>query len=253
MNFTRINGLLFIISLGGVLVVHGQTKPEKPPEMTPQMTEIWYPEVPVVKPGGANSAPSDAIVLFNGEDLSQWRGKENSAPKWKIENGSMIVVKGTGSIWTKMNFNDFQLHLEWSAPAEIEGNGQGRGNSGVILQDRYEVQILDSYNNQTYVNGQAGSIYKQYPPLVNAMSKPGEWNTYDIIYTAPRFKESGSLFSPARVTVIHNGIVIQNNATIRGTVKNSGLPDYQMHGPAPIQLQNHNNPVKFRNIWLREL
>ena len=221
--------------------------------MTPQMTEVWNPEVAVVTPGVKASAPSDAIVLFDGTDLDEWRGNGSSKPGWKIAEGYMEVVKGQGNIWTKRNFNDFQLHLEWAAPAVIEGEGQGRGNSGVIIQDRYEVQILDSYNNRTYSNGQAGSIYKQYPPLVNAMNKPGEWNTYDIVYTAPRFKENGSLFSPAVVTVIHNGIVVQNSAVIKGTAKNSGLPVYEKHGPAPIQLQNHTNPVRFRNIWIREL
>jgi hypothetical protein len=162
--------------------------------MTPAMTEFWEPEVKVIQPGINNSAPSDAITLFNGKDLNRWRGKDNSEPKWQIKDGSIIVVKDSGSIWTKQDFNDFQLHIEWSAPTEIIGKSQGRGNSSVLIQDRYEVQILDSYNNRTYANGQAGSIYKQYPPLVNAMRKPGEWNTYDIIYTAPGFKERKCIF-----------------------------------------------------------
>lgn len=245
-----------ILLIAGVLYFDkaiAQVKPVDIPEMSPGMTEIWEPAVPVVKPGTFSSAPSDAIVLFDGKDLAQWRGKGESKPGWKVTEGHMVVIKGAGSIWTKQNFNDFQLHLEWASPSEITGEGQGRGNSGVILQDRYEVQILDSYNNQTYVNGQAGSIYKQYPPLVNAMSKPGDWNTYDIIYTAPRFKDNGSLFSPGRVTVLHNGIVVQNNVAIKGDAKNAGLPSYKKHGPAPIQLQNHTDPVRFRNIWLREL
>ena len=245
-----------ILLIAGVIYFDkaiAQVKPVNIPEMSPGMTEVWEPQVPLVKPGTFNSAPSDAIVLFDGKDLSHWLGKGGSNAGWKVSDGQMIVTKGAGSIWTKQYFNDFQLHLEWAAPLEITGEGQGRGNSGVILQDRYEVQILDSYNNQTYVNGQAGSIYKQYPPLVNAMSKPGEWNTYDIIYTAPRFKDNGSLFSPGRVTVLHNGIVVQNNVAIKGDAKNAGLPSYKMHGPAPIQLQNHNDPVRFRNIWLREL
>jgi hypothetical protein len=211
-----------------------------PPKMKPEMTQFWEPKVKVIQPGEGNSAPSDAIALFNGTDLKEWRGEGNSGPKWQIKEGDMIVVKDVGSLWTKRNFNDFQLHLEWSTPSEIVGEGQGRGNSGVLLQDRYEVQVLDSYNNRTYANGQAGSIYKQHSPLVNATRKPGDWNIYDIIYTAPRFKENGSLFSAARVTVIHNGVVIQNNV-------------YKAHGPAPIQLQNHGNPVRYRNIWIREL
>ncbi len=217
------------------------------------MTEVWEPEIKIIQPGEGNAAPSDAIVLFEGKDLSKWRGPGNTTPKWLVEGGNMIVSNSEGSIWTTQEFNDFQLHIEWSTPTVIVGSGQGRGNSGILLQDRYEVQVLDSYNNRTYSNRQAGSIYKQYPPLVNAIRKPGEWNIYDIIYTAPRFKEDSSLFSAAMVTVIHNGIVIQNNVAIKGTVVNAGMPSYHAHGKAPIQLQNHRNPVRFRNIWIREL
>lgn len=253
MPFTKLIILLIPAGVFFFGTTNAQINPVNQPQMTPQMTEVWEPEVAVVTPGSGKSAPSDAIILFDGKDLSQWRGKGDSKAGWTLSEGNIVVAKGAGGIWTKQDFNDFQLHIEWAAPAEIEGSGQGRGNSGVIIQDRYEVQILDSYNNRTYSNGQAGSIYKQYPPLVNAMSKPGEWNSYDIIYTAPRFKDNGSLFSAASITVIHNGIVIQNNVIIKGTVKNSGLPEYEMHGPAPIQLQNHNNPVRFRNIWLRQL
>lgn len=226
---------------------------KKPAEMTPEMTEQWEPEPVVVTPGTDNTAaPSDAIVLFDGKDLSKWKPKNGEGDAaWPVKDGYFTV--GKGDISTKQGFRDFQLHLEWSAPAKIEGEGQGRGNSGVFLQDRYEVQILDSYNNRTYSNGQAGSIYKQYPPLVNAMRKPGEWNTYDIIYTAPRFNEDGSLFSEARITVLHNGVVIQNNAVVRGTTEYIGLPKYSAHDKAPISLQDHGNPVRFRNIWIREL
>ncbi|WP_207435777.1 3-keto-disaccharide hydrolase [Sabulibacter ruber] len=224
----------------------------KPPKMVPEMTEFWEPEPRKVTPGVNNSAPSDAIVLFNGKDLSEWKAKgDGSDAKWQVKDGAFTV--GKGDISTKRQFNDFQLHIEWSAPDEVKGTSQGRGNSGIFLQDRYEVQVLDSYNNRTYSNGQAGSIYKQHRPLVNAMNKPTEWNVYDIIYTAPRFKEDGTLFSPARVTVLHNGVLVQNNTEIKGPTEYIGLPEYKPHGKASITLQDHGNPVSFRNVWIREL
>lgn len=234
-----------------------QTVPT-PPKMVPEMTEFWEPEVKVVTPGaGAGmAAPSDATILFDGKDLSQWQDKNGAAAKWQVKNGVMTVVKGTGDIKTKKEFGDFQLHIEWQIPTDIAGKSQGRGNSGVFLQDRYELQVLDSYNNRTYANGQAGSIYKQTPPLVNAMRKPGEWNVYDIVYTAPRFKENGALFSPAKVTVLHNGVVVQNDFEIKGATEYIGLPSYKAHGKAPIHLQDHGDPSKaisFRNIWIRDL
>jgi hypothetical protein len=173
-----------------------------------------------------------------------------------VRNGVFTVKKGTGDISTTQTFNDFQLHIEWMVPANITGKSQARGNSGIFLQGIYELQVLDNYNNRTYRNGQAGSIYKQTAPLLNAMRKPGEWNVYDVIYTAPRFKENGSLFSPARVTVLHNGIVIQNNTTITGHTPYIGLPEYKAHGRGPIKLQDHGDPsepLSFRNIWIREL
>lgn len=238
--------------LFGFAAISSHAQDKKSTEVTPEMTEQWEPEPVVVTPGNATAAPSDAIVLFDGKDLSKWKAKGSDAEaNWPVQDDYFTVSKG--DISTKQEFQDFQLHLEWSAPEKIEGEGQGRGNSGVFLQDRYEIQILDSYNNRTYSNGQAGSIYKQYPPEVNAMRKPGEWNTYDIIYTAPRFKEDGSLFTEARVTVIHNGVLIQNNAVIQGTTEYIGLPKYKPHGKAPISLQDHGNPVRFRNIWIREL
>ncbi|KAA5546625.1 3-keto-disaccharide hydrolase [Adhaeribacter rhizoryzae] len=251
---------LALVALAAGLFVFGQAKAQtqpgavpKPPKMVPEMTEFWEPEVKTITPGTGTAAPSDAIILFDGKDLSQWKGKDGGAAKWQVKDGAMIVTKGTGAITTKQNFEDFQLHVEWSAPTEVVGNSQGRGNSGIFLQDRYEVQVLDNYNNRTYANGQAGSIYKQTPPLVNAMRKPGEWNTYDILYTAPRFKENGTLIMPARVTIIHNGVVVQHNTEIKGATEYIGLPSYKAHGKAPIQLQDHGNPVRFRNIWLREL
>ncbi|WP_245652292.1 3-keto-disaccharide hydrolase [Rufibacter tibetensis] len=224
----------------------------KPPKMVPEMTEFWEPEPRKVTPGVNNAAPSDAIVLFNGKDLTAWKAKDGGGDaKWEVKNGAFTV--GKGDISTKKEFGDFQLHVEWSAPDEVKGTSQGRGNSGIFLQDRYEVQVLDSYNNRTYSNGQAGSIYKQHRPLVNAMNKPTEWNVYDIIYTAPRFKEDGSLFTPARVTVIHNGVLVQNNVELKGPTEYIGLPEYKAHGKASISLQDHGNPVSYRNIWIREL
>jgi hypothetical protein len=232
--------------------------PEKSPmEMKPQMTEIWEPEVAVVTPAKVlGDAPSDAIILFNGKDLSQWvSAKDGSAPKWNIKDGSYMEVEpGTGDIKTKMKFGDCQLHIEFSAPDKVESESQGRGNSGVFFQDRYELQILDSYQNRTYRNGQAGSIYKDHAPLVNAMRGPLEWNSYDVIYTAPRFKADGRLDAPARITVLHNGVLVQNNTTINGLTLYIGLHHYpDAHGDDVIHLQDHGNRTQFRNIWIRKL
>jgi hypothetical protein len=229
--------------------------------MKPEMTEFYEPVPAVVTPGKASgnafiTAPSDAIVLFDGKDLSKWKNKDGGAAQWDVKNGVFTVKKGTGDISTVQEFNDFQLHIEWLVPAKISGSGQARGNSGIFLQGIYELQLLDNYNNKTYVNGQAGSIYKQTAPLKNAMRTPGDWNVYDIVYTAPRFKEDSSLFSPATVTVLHNGVVIQNHTTIRGDTPYIGLPKYQFHGKGPIKLQDHGDPsepLSFRNIWIREL
>jgi hypothetical protein len=230
-----------------------ETSVPKPPPMKPEMTEFWEPQVRVVAPGATpQQAPADAIILFDGKDLSKWKGRDGDA-KWQVGDGAMTVVKGTGQISTRQEFEDFQLHIEWRAPAQVVGSSQGRGNSGIFLQGKYELQVLDSYNNRTYANGQAASIYKQTPPLANAMRKPGEWNTYDILYSAPRFKENGTLLSPARVTVLHNGVVVQYNTTIQGATEYIGLPSYKAHGKGPIVLQDHGNPVSFRNIWIREL
>jgi hypothetical protein len=247
------SGLFCFLSLGSLLAQEGQA----PPRMRPEMTEFWDPQVKVVTPGkDATAPPADAIILFNGKDLSQWKGKDGGAARWVVKDGVFTVAKKTGDITTRQEFNDFQLHVEWLIPADIAGQSQARGNSGIFLQDRYELQVLDNYNNRTYANGQAGSIYKQHPPLVNAMRKPGEWNVYEVVYTAPRFKADGALFSPARVTVIHNGVVVQNNTEIKGPTKYIGLPAYEAHGKAPIHLQDHGDPSKpisYRNIWIREL
>lgn len=264
---------LTIFLLSPFLFVNGQTR------MTPEMTEIWTPIPETVVPGSVKTdaivpPPSDAIVLFDGTDLSQWEGasKEKivmqgkdtamfteSAGKtadWIVKDGILIVNKGAGDIQTKQLFGDFQLHIEWRIPEVIHGEGQFRGNSGIFLQGFYELQILDSYNNETYANGQAGSIYKQTPPLVNAMKKPGEWNRYDIIYTAPTFKNDGAYRTRPVVTVLHNGVVIQNATLIQGTTPYIGLPQVISHGRGPVRLQAHGDdsePIGFRNIWIREL
>ncbi len=222
-------------------------------EMKPQDTEVWEPEPVVVTPGIGTSPPSDAIVLFDGTDFSSWESARGGDVKWKREDGAMTVQRGTGGIQTKQSFGSCQLHIEWRTPTEVVGNGQGRGNSGVFLQNTYEVQVLDSYNNRTYSNGQAASIYKQYMPLVNVCRPPGEWQSYDIIYEAPAFNEDGSLARAAFITVIHNGVLVQNHVLIKGHTPYIGLPKYEKHGKLPLSLQEHGNPVSYRNIWIREL
>ncbi len=220
----------------------------------PEDTEVWEPEPAIVAPGVAGAAPSDAIVLFDGSDLLAWQHADGSAAKWKMGDGWFEVVPGTGDIETRDDFGDVQLHLEWSTPLPVKGDGQGRGNSGVFLQRRYEVQVLDSHQNRTYSNGQAASIYKQHMPLVNASTAPGTWQTYDIIYRAPRFDKEGALESPATVTVLHNGILVQDGTEIKGETVYEGEPEYSAH-PArdALRLQDHDNPVRFRNIWVRPL
>lgn len=249
--------LLFIIAAIALTLNASAQKKKYPetPEMTPQMTEFWLPQPKVITPGdfNTNSAPSDAIILFDGKDLSKWKSCDGGKAKWDVHDGVFTVKDGTGGIETKEKFGSFQLHIEWSAPTVIEGESQGRGNSGVFLQGKYEVQILDCYQNETYSNGQAGSIYKQQAPLVNAMRKPGEWNTYDIIYSAPVFNEDGTYKTAPTVTVIHNGVVIINHYTLRGTTEYIGHPRVEKHGDGPIMLQDHGNPVSFRNIWIRKM
>ncbi|WP_448517861.1 3-keto-disaccharide hydrolase [Rhodoflexus sp.] len=234
-----------------LLIAAAASAQEKP---KPEETEVWEPEPKVVTAPGMGKAPSDAIILFDGTNLNEWvSAKDGAAPKWEVKDGVMTIVPSTGDLLTKRTFGDFQLHLEWRSPDEPNRKGQDKGNSGVFMQDRYEVQILNSYENRTYSNGQAASIYKQSIPLVNATSKPGDWNTYDIIYTAPRFRQNGSLERPAYITVIHNGVVVQNHVEIHGTTEYIGAPKYIAHGKGPIRLQDHSNPVSFRNIWIREM
>jgi hypothetical protein len=260
---------LLIISLLLIAYLNssGQVKPVTEPsatkfpeleKLTPGMTEIWEPEVKIIQPGATNSdAPSDAIVLFNGSDVnSEWTDIQGNPTKWIVKDGALISVRGAGYLKSKRKFGNFQLHIEWKTPAEVTGESQGRGNSGVFLQELYEVQVLDSYNNRTYRNGQAGSVYKQYAPLVNVCRKPGEWQTYDIIYTAPIFgNDSTSYAIPPKVTVLQNGVLIQNNVVLRGPTEYIGIPEYfvKKHGPGSIELQDHGNPVAYRDIWIREL
>jgi hypothetical protein len=208
---------------------------------------IIWPEPAVVDPGPAGGPPSDAIVLFDGKDLSQWNG----ADKWVVEGGA-ASPRG-GDIRTKTAFGDCQLHIEWATPEHVSGSGQGRGNSGIFFGGQYEIQVLDSFENKTYFDGQAGSLYKSKPPLVNASRKPGEWQTYDIIYNAPRFNEQGTVVKPGYVTVLHNGVLVQNHTEILGETSYESQPILKPHGPSPIRLQYHGNPVRFRNIWLREI
>jgi hypothetical protein len=219
-----------------------------------EVTEVLEPVPPIVTPGIGTSAPSDAIVLFNGTSLNNWVGRDGNTPQWTLTDGAMTVKPGSGDIKTKQGFGDVQLHLEWKAPEVVKGEGQGRGNSGVFLMGRYEIQVLDCYQNTTYPNGQTASVYKQHIPLANVCRKPGEWQTYDIIFTAPRFNEQGRVSHPARVTVIHNGVLVQNNVELWGSTEFIGLPTYKVHGAKePISLQDHGDLVSFRNIWIREL
>ncbi len=219
-----------------------------------EVTDVWEPVPTVVSPGAGTKAPSDAIVLFDGTSFDNWVNKDGNIPEWELKDNVMTVKPDSGDISTKQGFGDIQLHIEWRAPALVKGEGQGRGNSGVFLMDRYEIQVLDCYHNATYPNGQTASIYKQHIPLVNACLPPGEWQTYDIIFKAPRFNQQGKVSHPAIVTVLHNGILVQNNVAIWGSTKFIGLPQYEEHGmKEPIRLQDHGDLVSFRNIWLREL
>ena len=234
-------------------------------QMRPEETEIWTPVPAIVTPGAyvATTPPSDAIVLFDGKNLDEWALiKDRSAATWTVGDGVMTVNKAVGGIETKRSFTDYQLHIEWRVPRGTTQTGQSRGNSGLFLASTgpgdsgYELQILDSYENKTYVNGQAASLYKQSPPLVNAMRPQGEWNVYDVVWTAPRFNADGSLKSAARVTVLHNGVLVQNDYALKGHTPYIGHPEYKAHGPSPIKLQAHGDPsppISFKNIWIRPL
>lgn len=251
----KIKNILFsALFLFVATIAWGQDVPEVM-EMKPQMTEIWEPEVEIVTPGEKyGDAPSDAIILFKDGFMNEWTNDKGDLPEWTVENGVMTV--GPSQIITKRKFGSVQLHIEWRSPSVVKGKSQGRGNSGVFFSDsRYEVQILDSYNNRTYRNGQAASVYKQYAPLVNVSKEPGEWQTYDIIFMQPHFNEDGTYLVPPKITVLHNGVLVQNNVVLRGPTLYIGMPEYAIkkHGPGSIMLQNHGDAVSFRNIWVREL
>lgn len=219
------------------------------------------PLPPVVDPGTPSAAdrvgkpPSDAVVLFDGKDLPSWVALDGAPTRWIVKDGYMECVSGSGYVRTLQNFGDCQLHLEWCAPTPAEGEGQGRGNSGLFFGlNRYEVQVLDSFGNKTYADGSAGSVYGQYPPLVNASRPPGQWQSYDVVWTAPRFDAEGKLVSAARITVFHNGVLVQNNVELTGPTSWLERAPYRAHAEKlPISLQDHGNPVRYRNIWLREL
>jgi hypothetical protein len=252
-----------VLGLAAVLAVAAPVFAQK---ARPEDTEVWTPVPPVVTPGATCTAPpSDAIVLFDGKNLDQWVSvKDKSPAQWKVADGVLTVNKGkgVGNIETKQTFKNYQLHIEWKIPADITGSGQARGNSGVFLastgpgDDGYELQVLDSYRNKTYVNGQAGSIYKQAIPLVNANRKPGEWQAYDVVWTAPTFKDDGSVKTPAYVTVFFNGVLVENHFQLKGQTLYIGKPFYKKYDSAPIKLQAHGDksePISFRNIWVRNL
>jgi hypothetical protein len=242
-----------------------QAKPKVGYKDTPMLPgDRWHvhdgdrPIPPIVTPGTCGTqetpgtAPSDAVVLFDGKDLAHWRGEGGGPAGWDVKGGAIVIKPGAGAIVSRDEFGDCQLHLEFASPVPPRGRDQGRGNSGVMFFGRYEIQVLDSYDNLTYADGQAAAIYGQYPPLVNASRKPGEWQAYDIVFTAPRFKDDGSVESPAYATVFHNGVLVHNHTALLGPMAFRALPRYRPHGPkGPILFQDHGNPVRFRNIWVR--
>jgi len=254
------------LALAALAALHGQTPKPIGYSDTPMLPGgKWHvhdgtrPQPTVVSPGTFSTQatpgapPSDAVVLFDGWDLSKWQNDKGGPAAWKVESGAMVVAPGTGGIQTKDSFGDCQLHVEWATPAPPKGEDQDRGNSGVFLMSRYEIQVLDSYNSKTYPDGQAAAIYGQFPPLVNASRKPGEWQTYDIVFTAPRFNGQ-SVNAPGTVTVFHNGVVVHNHATLIGGTVHRALAKYEAHpDKAPLMLQDHEHPVRYRNIWIRNL
>jgi hypothetical protein len=251
-------------SLG--IVVLASLCAQQTPQPKPEDTEVWQPVPKIVTPGATDrDPPSDAIVLFDGKNEDEWVSAQDHTPaRWLVHDGVLTVNKapGVGSIETRRRFKNYQLHIEWQIPTDITGSGQARGNSGVFLASMgpgdagYELQVLDSYNNATYVNGQAGSIYKQSPPLVNPDRPPGAWQSYDVIWTAPTFNDDGSLKTPAYVTAFFNGVLVQNHFALEGQTLYIGKPFYKAFDTAPIKLQAHGDksePISFRNIWVREL
>lgn len=243
----------FILILASKHVMAESFDPEQIHQRA-SVTELWEPVPQSVTATPLTPAPpSDAIVLFDGTDLAAWSHLDGGQAQWQVVDGAFTVAPGTGNIRTRATFSDVQLHVEWRTPAQVEGDSQGRGNSGVFLMGQYEVQVLDSFDNPTYSNGQAASIYKQHIPLVNASRAPGQWQSYDIIFRAPRFAADGRLSQAATVSVLHNGVLVQNHVTVQGKTSYVGAPTYTAHGPGPIVLQDHTNPVSYRNIWVRPL
>lgn len=245
----RVRLLLFLLVLPGLVMAQTPSRW--------RAHEMGRPRPPVVTPGASMlpaAPPSDALVLFDGRNFDAWQGEDGGAPRWTLGDGYFETVGGAGMLVTKQAFGDVQLHIEWSAPLPVVGRGQGRGNSGVFFMGQYEVQVLDSYQNDTYPDGQAAALYGQYPPMVNAMRPPGEWNSYDIVFRRPRFDPTGALVQPARLTVFHNGVLVQDAAELLGPTLWLQYTPYASHPDRlPLSLQDHGNPVRFRNIWLREL
>jgi hypothetical protein len=249
---------LSVAVIGLAIMLPSTAQDKQPPD--PKATEVWTPEPRGVVPGALAAAPSDAMVLFNGKDLREWvsAAAPDKPASWIVAGGTLTVRGGNGDIQTRRLFTDYQIHLEWRVPASLGGSGQARGNSGLFLASTgsgsgYELQILDCADNKTYANGQAASIYKQHIPLVNACAGTGEWQAYDVIWTAPRFSSDGALTSPGYVTTLHNGVLVQNHVALQGETVYAGKPAYRKHGPAPIKLQDHGDAVSFRNIWVRPL
>jgi 3-keto-disaccharide hydrolase len=248
------SALFCAVSLSLAIALHAQVDTKW------KIHDLNRPVPAIITPGTSSTqdapgkAPSDAIVLFDGKDLSQWLDKDGGPAKWKVENSYFEVVPHTGYIHTKQSFGDCQLHVEFSEPVPPKGESQERGNSGVFLMGLYEIQVLDSYENKTYADGQAAAVYGQYPPLVNAARPPGQWQSYDIVFHAPHFDNSGKLVKPARVTAFHNGVLVQDNVEIKGRTAIGDVPTY-VSGPdkAPLALQDHGDLVRYRNIWIREL
>jgi hypothetical protein len=256
--------ILALLSCAVAATLGANALAQETPKPKPEDTEVWTPVPAIVTPGATDAAPpSDAIVLFDGKNEDEWVSAQDHTPaKWIVGDGVLTVAKGTGNIETKRSFKNYQLHIEWKIPESITGSGQARGNSGVFLASLgpgdagYELQVLDSFNNATYVNGQAASIYKQSPPLVNPNRKPGEWQSYDVVWTAPTFNADGSLKTPAYVTAFFNGVLVQDHFQLKGQTLYIGQPFYKAYDRAPIKLQAHGDksePISFRNIWVREL